>query len=95
MSYNRGKNFHKKGKLKTTMSDSIMNKIADLIEKDLTDKGIFYLRKGTKFNLLESQMEELYKSQEKANLKLISTGEITMDMVSKDLKNLIKYLKNE
>ena len=78
---------NKKGKeLKTTMSNDIMNQIAEITELELKSKGIFYLRNGTKFSVKQDDINNLLNAQMKANEKMIKDGVITLDMIENDIK---------
>jgi Holliday junction resolvase RusA-like endonuclease len=73
--------------LKTTIPIDIMNQIADLTEKELKEKGIFYLRNETQFSVYKPDIDNLLKAQEKANLILLSKGILTTEMLLNDVKN--------
>ena len=78
---------NQKGKeLKTTMSDDIMNQVANLTETELKRKGIFYLKDGTKFNVKQSDVKNLLDAQMNANMMLIEKGVVTFDMIVKDFE---------
>lgn len=78
---------NKKGKrLKTTMSNDIMNQVAEITELQLKNKNIFYLREGTVFRVKQSDMNNLLNAQMRATKKLIKDGVITLDMIKKDMK---------
>lgn len=76
--------------LKTTMSDDIMNQIADLAEIELEKKGIFYIRNDFKFHTKPCDVGSLYEAQIQANRILIEKGVITMDMLLDDFKQFLK-----
>lgn len=73
--------------MKTTISDKIMNEIANLTEKELKEKGVFYMRIGTKFSVRQSDINNLLDAQLNANKKLIKNGVITNEMLKNDIKN--------
>jgi len=78
----------KKGKeFKTTMSNDIMNQVAEIIELELKRKGVFYLRYGTKFSVKQDDVNNLLNAQMEANIKLIKDGVITLDMIENDIKS--------
>ncbi len=64
-----------------------MEKVGDIVEKELKDKGIFYLRTGTKFGTKQCDLAILFEAQAKANEILISNGTITQEMIKKDIKH--------
>lgn len=79
---------NKKGKeLKTTMSNDIMNQVAEITELELKSKGIFYLRNGTKFSVKQDDVNNLLNAQMEANKKLIKDCVITSDMIKNDIKS--------
>jgi hypothetical protein len=79
---------NKKGKeLKTTMSNDIMNKVAEITELELKSKGIFYLKNGTKFSVKQDDVNNLINAQMEANKKLIKDGVITSDIIENDIKS--------
>lgn len=79
---------NKKSKeVKTTMSNDIMNQIADIIEFKLKSKGVFYLRNDTKFGVEEDDVKNLLNAQMEANKKLIKDGIITSDMIKNDIES--------
>lgn len=59
--------------------------MADIVEVKLKQKGIFYLRDGTKFNVAEEDVNNLLAAQFEANKVLIKSGVITQEMLKKDL----------
>lgn len=71
--------------VKTILPKNIMDQITNLIEKELKDKNIFYTKNGTVFQVKGKDMDSLFKAQENANLKLMSEGVITIDMLMDDL----------
>ena len=78
---------NRKGKrLKTTMSNDIMNQVAEITELQLKNRNIFYLREGTVFRVKQSDMNNLLNAQMRATKKLIKDGVITLDMIKKDMK---------
>jgi len=79
---------NKKGReFKTTMSNDIMNQMAEIVELELKNKGIFYLREGTKFQVEQNNVSSLLNIQIEANKKLIKDGTITLGMVENDIKS--------
>lgn len=73
---------------KTSLPDEYMNKVYDLMEQELKDKEIFYLRDGTKFNVKAQDVDAFLQAQVNANNKLVSDGVITREQLIKDiLKN--------
>lgn len=79
---------NKKGKdLKTTMSNGIINKIADLTESELKESKVFYTRDGTRFNVMQIDIQVLLDAQMKATKKLVEDGVITQSMIKKELKS--------
>ena len=79
---------NKKGrKFKTNMSNDIMNQMAEIIELELKNKGIFYLREGTKFQVEQNNVSILLNIQIEANKKLAEEGVITLDMIKNDIKS--------
>ena len=70
--------------IKTILSDEIMNLISDMMEKELSDKGVFYIREGTKFTVRET--DKLIEAQLNATRELISRGVITEGMLLADLE---------
>ncbi len=76
-----------KGKdLKTTISEDIMNQVANLTEEELKSKGVFYIRDGSKFQVKQDDVKTLLEAQVNANTKLVSEGIITIDMLLNDIK---------
>ena len=71
--------------LKTTLSDDIMNQIADIGEEKLKKANIFYKREGTKFFVPANKVETLLQFQEEANKELLQKGILTPEMLLGDL----------
>jgi hypothetical protein len=77
---------NKKGKeLKTTISNDIMNNVADITELELKRKGVFYLRDDTRFSVKQDDVNNLLNAQMEASKKLIKDGVITLDMIKNDI----------
>jgi hypothetical protein len=77
---------NKKGKeLKTTISNDIMNNVADITELELKSKGVFYLRDDTRFSVKQDDVNNLLNAQMEASKKLIKDGVITLDMIKNDI----------
>ena len=72
--------------LKTTFPNHIMEKIYDLMEVELKEKGIFHIRNKDKFFVYDFDVSALFLAQENANKKLIKEGVITVDMIKHELK---------
>ena len=76
-----------KGKeLKTTISEDIMNQVANITEEELKTKGVFYIRDGSNFQVKQDDVKTLLAAQVNANTKLVSDGVITIDMLLNDVK---------
>ena len=77
---------NKKGKeLKTTISNDIMNNVADITELELKSKGVFYVRDDTRFSVKQDDVNNLLNAQMEASKKLIKDGVITLDMIKNDI----------
>jgi hypothetical protein len=70
---------------KTSLPDEYMNKVYDLMEQELKDKEIFYIRNDSKFNVKMEDVDILLQAQVNANNKLISEGVITREEIIKDI----------
>lgn len=71
--------------MKTTLSNEIMNQIADLVENELRSKRLFYNRYGTNFRVPGDNIPDLLEAQENATKKLVNDGIITKEMIEKDI----------
>lgn len=79
--------FNKEGKeFNTTMSDDIMNKVADLTELELQRNRIYYSRNGTVFNVRQDDVNRLLNAQSKATKQMFDDGVITKDIMEEDIK---------
>lgn len=74
--------------MKTTFPDEVMIKIADLSEKELKEKHIYYERSGTVFNVFPHNINDLLDAQMNSSLKLMKEGLITHDMIKKDVEHM-------
>jgi hypothetical protein len=72
--------------MKTTFTDKVMRKIANLTEKGLVEKGIFHKRVGTIFSVMPQDLDKLSNAQLNANRQLIEDGVITQKMMERELK---------
>lgn len=59
----------------------VLSQMADLIEKELIEKGIFFQRNGTEFLLEEHNIKYLFFAQSNANKSLIKEGKLTIEML--------------
>ena len=71
--------------LETTFSEGLMDKISAIVEDRLKKNDIYYSREGTKFKVPENHVSDLFYFQSEALLELMKTGDITMEMVAKDI----------
>jgi len=82
---------NKKGELlKTTMSDDVMDKVADIVENKLRENGMFYIRNGTVFSVENGKINHLLTLQLEATKELIDNGVITDDMIKTEVVNFVK-----
>jgi hypothetical protein len=79
-------------KMKTTFPDDVMNRISDLVEKELIQKDIFYIREGTVFRVPHPYMGVLLDAQANANLKLIDEGIVTKEMISREVGYVKRFI---
>tara|TARA_S200002703_G_scaffold153696_1_gene155521 strand:- start:519 stop:785 length:267 start_codon:yes stop_codon:yes gene_type:complete len=77
--------------LKTILSDEIMTQVGDIVESKLKEKGIYYTRDGSKFDVKDEDILTVINTQTEATMELVDKGVITYDMIIEDLKanNLI------
>lgn len=68
------------------MPTEVMNKISDLVEEELTNKGIPYMVEGTKFILPMDLIPYQLEAQRNATIKLINDGVITPEMIKKEIE---------
>ena len=74
-----------KKEVKTTLSDSVMEQVADLTELELIRKNIYYHRDGTVFHVPKDNITDLLTAQYSANEDLLEKGVITIDMLMDDV----------
>lgn len=72
--------------MKTTLSDEIMNQMADIIEQKLKSSNTTYVRKETVFSVKSYEQYILLKYQLEAGEQLVKAGVITKEMLLADMK---------
>jgi hypothetical protein len=82
-----GKFYNKNGKeLKSILPMEIILKIAELVDDDLNEQNIPYIREGTAIQVFPQHLELLYEAQLHANEKLLADGVLTMKMLKDDAR---------
>lgn len=72
--------------LKSILPNEVMEKIMEYIEQELRQKNIYYERNGSVFRVPNKNMEDLHQAQLNANVRLISEGVLTLEMLKEDFE---------